>query len=88
MIDIRTTTVPKREGSGGTTTIINNGGTSSGGSLYGHSIWGQYFNGSDIKGTLYDVQNIFASGNINADGSVNSAGGNITEINTKQINIS
>ena len=88
MIDIRTTTVPKREGSGGTTTIINNGGSSSGGSLYGHSIWGQYFNGSDIKGTLYDVQNIFASGNINADGSVNSAGGNITEINTKQINIS
>lgn len=88
MIDIRTTTVPKREGSGGNTTIINNGGTSSGGSLYGHSIWGQYFNGSDIKGTLYDVKNIFASGNINTDGSVNSAGGNITEINTKQINIS
>lgn len=88
MIKIDTTTIPKREGSGGDTTIINNGGSSSGGSLYGHSIWGQYFNGSDIRGTLYDVKNIFASGNINADGSVNSAGVNTTEINTKQINIS
>jgi len=88
MIRIDTTTIPKREGSGGDTTIINNGGSSSGGSLYGHSIWGQYIDGGDIKGTLYDVKNIFATGNINADGSVNSAGGNITEINTKQISIS
>jgi hypothetical protein len=74
MIDIRTTTVPKREGSGGNTTIVNNGGTSSVGNLYGNSIWGQYFDGGDINGTLYDVHNIFATGSINTDGSVNSHG--------------
>ena len=74
MIDIRTTTVPKREGTGGNTTIVNNGGVSSVGNLYGHSVWGQYFDGEDIKGTLYDVHNIFATGSINTDGSVNSHG--------------
>ncbi len=87
MIDIRTTTVPKREGSGGNTTIVNNGGTSSVGNLYGHSIWGQYFDGGDIKGTLYDVHNIFATGSINTDGSVNSHGVQTENILTKDITV-
>ena len=87
MIDIRTTTVPKREGSGGNTTIVNNGGTSSVGNLYGHSIWGQYFDGGDINGTLYDVHNIFATGSINTDGSVNSHGVQTENILTKDITV-
>ena len=87
MIDIRTTTVPKREGSGGNTTIVNNGGVSSAGNLYGHSIWGQYFDGGDIKGTLYDVHNIFATGSINTDGSVNSHGVQTENILTKDITV-
>lgn len=87
MIDIRTTTVPKREGSGGNTTIVNNGGTSSVGNLYGHSVWGQYFDGGDIKGTLYDVNNIFATGSINTDGSVNSHGVQTENILTKDITV-
>lgn len=87
MIDIRTTTVPKREGSGGNTTIVNNGGTSSAGNLYGHSIWGQYFDGGDIKGTLYDVHNIFATGSINTDGSLNSHGVQTQNILTKDITV-
>lgn len=87
MIDIRTTTVPKREGSGGNTTIVNNGGTSSAGNLYGHSIWGQYIDGGDIKGTLYDVHNIFATGSINTDGSLNSHGVQTQNILTKDITV-
>lgn len=87
MIDIRTTTVPKREGTGGNTTIVNNGGVSSAGNLYGHSVWGQYFDGGDIKGTLYDVHNIFATGSINTDGSVNSHGVQTENILTKDITV-
>ena len=87
MIDIRTTTVPKREGSGGNTTIVNNGGVSSTGNLYGHSIWGQYIDGGDIKGTLYDVHNIFATGSINTDGSLNSHGVQTQNILTKDITV-
>lgn len=87
MIRIQTTTIPKREG-GGDTTIINNGGGNVNTDLLGHSFWGQYYTGEDIKGTLYDVHNIYADGNVNVDGSVNTHGVQAENIDTKKISAS
>lgn len=87
MIRIQTTTIPKREG-GGDTTIINNGRGNVNTDLLGHSFWGQYYTGEDIKGTLYDVHNIYADGNVNVDGSVNTHGVQAENIDTKKISAS
>lgn len=74
MIRTKLISVPKK-GDGGGTTIIRTGRTStsggSGSKFEPHYLWGQYFDDTeDIEGDLKNVDNIYANGNITAEGTI------------------
>lgn len=73
MIRTKLISVPKK-GDGGGTTIIRTGHTSTSGSgskFEPHYLWGQYFDDTeDIEGDLKNVNNIYANGNITAEGTI------------------
>lgn len=88
MIKTKLISVPKKNSGGGGTTIIKSG--SSGGSGGGsnnfepHYLWGQYFDDTqDITGDLKNVANIYASGNINCDGTINADAINANSLDIK-----
>lgn len=71
MINTKLISTPKKNGSGGSTTIIKAGSSGGGKSFEPHYLWGQYFDDTeDISGDLKNVKNIYASGNISADGNI------------------
>lgn len=50
-----------------------------------HTLWGQEFNGAgDVKGDIKDVDNLYASGDINTEGDVNADEVNANKINVKE----
>ena len=50
-----------------------------------HTLWGQEFNGAgDVKGDIKDIDNLYASGDINTEGDVNADEVNANKINVKE----